>query len=140
MITLTRTYKDYKGLERTEEYSFGLTKADLMEMEMGVKGGYTALIKKIVDSKEPSELIRLFKDLVMRSYGVISDDGRRFQKNDEIRQAFVESPVYSDIFMELVQDDKKAAEFVSGIMPEELAEQAKAAAAEESKKFIAAQS
>jgi len=127
MLTKTITYEDYNGIERTENYYFNLTKAELMEMELGVNGGYAEAIKKIINAKEVPELIKLFKELVLKAYGRKSDDGKRFIKNDELRAEFVESPAYSEIFMELVMDDVKAAEFVTGIMPKDLSAQAQEA-------------
>ena len=62
-------------------------------------------------------LIDLFKDLILRSYGEKSADGRRFIKSKELSTAFSQTEAYSELFMELVTDAEKAAEFVNGITP-----------------------
>lgn len=127
MITKTITYEDYNGVSRTEKFSFHLTKAELMEMELGTTGGLAEMMQKIVDAKEVPAIIKVFKDLLLKAYGVKSEDGRRFIKNEALREEFAQTEAYSQLFMELSTDAEKAAAFVNGIMPADLvAEAAKA--------------
>lgn len=120
MLKKTITYTDYNDVERKEDFYFNLTKAELMEMEMGTIGGMTTMINKIIAAQDAPALIKIFKDLVLKAYGVKSDDGRRFIKNDEVRDAFAQTEAYSMIFMELATDDKAAAEFINAIVPKDL--------------------
>ena len=120
MYTRTVTYTDWNGMERTEEFRFNLTKAELMEMQYEQEGGMREYLQRIIDSKNQKEIMRLFKDLVLKAYGEKSDDGRLFVKNDQIRERFASTPVYSEIFMELSTDANKASEFVNGIMPADI--------------------
>lgn len=128
MIKKTITYEDYNGVERTENFYFNLSKAEVMEMEMSTEGGMAEAIQKVVDAKDAPAIIRVFKDLVLKAYGVKSDDGRRFMKTkpDGTRYAddFKETEAYSQIFMELATDADAAAKFVNGIVPKDLAQQA----------------
>lgn len=117
MIKITKTYTDYNGNERTEDFWFNLSKAECMEMNLMTEGGLDAYLQKIIDTKDIPKLITQFKELVLKAYGEKSADGRRFMKNDEIRQAFSETEAYSMIFMDLVTDAKAAADFVNGIVP-----------------------
>ena len=117
MITKTITTTDYNGVEYTEEFRFNLTKAELMEWELSIPGGLTGRIKAVTDSKNAPELIKLFRELIKKSYGVKSADGRRFIKSEELYAAFEQTEAYSEIFMELITDADKAAAFVNGIMP-----------------------
>lgn len=123
MFTKKITYTDYKGTERTEEFYFNFSKAELLEMEMKQDGGLDALIKKVIDTKDVPTLIDLFKNLILTSYGEPSADGRRFVKSPELSKAFSETEAYSDIYMELATDSKKAADFVNGIIPQSLRKQ-----------------
>lgn len=124
MIKKTITYEDYNGVERTENFYFNLNKAEVLEMEMGTEGGMTESIQKIVDAKDAPAIIRVFKDLVLKAYGVKSDDGRRFIKSKELSEAFSQTEAYSQIFMELATDADAAAKFVNGIIPADLAQKA----------------
>lgn len=117
MLKLTRTYLDFNNLSRTEDFYFNLTQAEVTEMELSVDGGLVEMINRIVAAKDGKQIIALFKDIVLRSYGEKSPDGKRFIKNQEIRDAFAQTQAYSDLFMELATDAQKAAEFVNGIVP-----------------------
>ena len=124
MLKKTITYNEYNGVERTEDFYFNLSKAELMEMEMSISGGLTEMIEKIVATKDAPAIIKIFKELVLKAYGEKSADGKRFEKkNGALAEAFAETEAYSQIFMELATDADKAAEFVNGIMPSDIAKQ-----------------
>lgn len=118
MIKKTITYTDYDGNERTEDFYFNLTKAEVMEMEMMTDGGLEKTINKIIQTTDTKRIIELFKSIILKSYGEKSLDGRRFIKNDEIREAFSQTEAYSQLFMELATDAKAASEFVNGVIPQ----------------------
>lgn len=117
MLKKTITYTDYLGNQRTEDFYFNLTQAEVMEMELSRTGGLTAMIEKIVAEQDHPKIIKVFKELVLKAYGQISPDGRKFVKNDEVRDDFSQTEAYSMLFMELALDAKAAAEFVNGIVP-----------------------
>ena len=123
MLKKTITYTDYNGLERKEDFYFNLSKAEIAEMEMSTEGGLAEMIKKVVDAKDQVAIIKIFKDLVLNSYGEKSTDGKRFVKSAELSTAFSQTEAYSIIFMELATDADKAAEFVNGIIPADMAKQ-----------------
>ena len=122
MLKKTITYEDFDGNQRTEDFYFNLTKAELTEMEMSLNGGLSQLLSKIISEKDGHQLIEYFKKIVIAAYGKKSLDGRNFVKSDAIREDFMSTAAYSEIFMELATDDKKAAEFLNGIMPKGLKE------------------
>lgn len=117
MLAKTMTYTDFEGLERTEVFHFHLSKAEVTEMEMGVTGGLSAILKKIVDSRDNKQIIEYFKEFLLKSYGEKSPDGRRFIKSPELSKAFSETEAYSELFMELATDAGAAAKFVNGVIP-----------------------
>lgn len=123
MLKKTIKYTDYNGTERNEDFYFNLTKAELMEMEMGTSGGLGESIQRIVSAQDAPAIIKVFKDLVLRSYGIKSPDGKRFIKNDAIREEFEQTEAYSILFMELATDADAAAKFVNGIVPQDMIEQ-----------------
>lgn len=124
MLKKTITYTDYNGVERTEDFHFNLTKAEIMEMEMGTSGGLAEMIQRIVKAQDAPAIIKVFKDLVLKAYGEKSADGKRFMKSDEIREGFAQTEAYSQLFMELATDADAAAKFVNGIVPADMAKQA----------------
>ena len=118
MIKKTITYVDYNGTERTEDFYFNLSKAELMEMEMGTKGGLTEELQRIINAQDTPEIIKVFKGLLLKSYGQKSPDGKRFIKNDTLREEFSQTEAYSQLFMELATDADAASAFINGIIPE----------------------
>jgi hypothetical protein len=111
------TYTDFNGVERTEDFYFHLTEAEIMEMEIGTAGGLAEMIKRVVDAKDFPTILKTFKDVVLKAYGIKSPDGRRFEKSEQIAAEFAQTNAYSKLFVELATDDKAAAEFVNGIIP-----------------------
>lgn len=119
MLKKTITYVDYNEVERKEDFYFNLSKAELAEMELSTTGGLSALIKKVVETTDTPALIKLFKDLILRSYGEKSADGKRFIKSQELSEGFSQTEAYSVLFMELAVNSDAAAAFVNGIVPPE---------------------
>ena len=124
MITKTIKYTDYNGVEREEPFLFNLSKAEIMEMEMGTTGGLAEMIKKIVATQETPAIIKIFKELILKAYGEKSADGKRFIKvNDQgvpLSIGFSQTEAYSQLFMELATDADAAAKFVNGIVPADM--------------------
>lgn len=127
MLKKTITYHDYNGVEYTQDFYFNLSKAEIMEMEMGTTGGLAEMIAKIVAAQDAPAIIKIFKDLILKSYGEKSADGKRFIKSDEISTAFTQTEAYSELFMELATDAEAAAAFVNGIIPADMAKEVAAA-------------
>lgn len=117
MLKKTITYTDYNDQEQTEDFYFNLSKAELTEMELSVKGGLVKMIEEIVAAEDNKEIVAIFKDLIIKSVGVKSKDGRRFIKNEVVVGDFLQTEAYSVLFMELASDAKAAADFVNGITP-----------------------
>ena len=128
MLKKTINYTDYNGNERTEDFYFNLTKAELTEMELGTTGGLSEMIQNIVKAQDVPSIIKIFKDLILKAYGEKSADGKRFVKvNDAgvpLANAFAETEAYSQLFMELATDADAAAKFVNGIVSKDTAMEA----------------
>ena len=130
MLKKTITYTDYNDVERTEEFYFNLTKAEVMEMEMSTAGGLAEMIQRIVAAQDAPAIIKIFKDLILKAYGEKSLDGKRFMKVDEygnpLSKQFEQTEAFSTLFMELATDADAAAKFINGIVPASVAEAAAA--------------
>ena len=120
MYKRTLTFKDFNGNERTEDFYFHFSKAELMEMEMAKEGGLQNYVEKIVQTQDTPELLKIFKELLLKSYGEKSLDGRKFVKSPELSESFSQTEAYSMLFMELATDDAKAAEFINNVIPSDL--------------------
>lgn len=119
------TYENFDGEEITETLHFNLTKAEIIKLQGSVANGYDAKIKEVLKSKNNNAILALFEDLILRSYGEVNEAGR-FVKNSMIREAFVASEAYSELFVKLLNDEKEQLAFFYGIMPKDAVNAAKA--------------
>lgn len=117
MLKKTITYTDYDGLERTEEFRFNLTKAEVVDMELTTAGTFSETMKRIIAEKDIIRIAKLFKELLLKSYGVKSDDGKRFIKSQELSEAFSQTEAYSDLYIELLSNPEEAAKFFAEVAP-----------------------
>lgn len=111
------TYTDYNGQERTEDFYFNLSRSELIMLESTTPGGYAAMLQRIIDSKDQRQLMNEFTNLIKMSYGVKSDDGKHFIKNDEVVNDFLNSAAFDQMFLEFFTDDNAASDFANGVLP-----------------------
>lgn len=124
MLKKTITYTDYNGSERTEDFYFNLSKPEIVEMEMGGVEGFGDMIRRIVAAQDAPAIIKIFKDVILKAYGLKNPDGIHFEKSEEISRAFSQTEAYSELYMELATDADAAAKFVNGILPADVVEKA----------------
>lgn len=128
MLAKEITYTDLNGNTRTDTYYFNLTKAELLEYDSAFEDGALQYLTRL--SKQPEkfkkELVAAFKDLILRSYGEKTLNGR-FIKSQELRDAFAASEAYSELFLEITQTEQGAANFINSIVPQVPAEEGAAA-------------
>lgn len=125
MLKKTITYEDYNGTTRTEDFYFNLTEAEILQYEKSYGGGLSAKLDRIVQSNDQASLIAEFKTIIDIAYGVKSDDGRLFIKNQKNLEEFQSNPAYSEIYMSLATNDEEAIKFVNGIIPAKAAARVK---------------
>ena len=126
MLKKAIKYTDYNGKEHTEDFYFNLSKAELTEMELSTTGGYGEMLQGIVAADEHTKLVPIIKEIIFKSYGEKSDDGKRFIKSPELSLAFSQTEAYSELFMEIATDAEASAAFVNGIIPVDIKEQVEA--------------
>lgn len=113
-------YTDYNGVERQENFYFNLNKAELMEMETEVTGGMRQLLESIMEKQDIPKIMAAFKTIILKAYGEKSPDGRLFNKSPELSNAFTHTEAYNVLYIELLSDAKKAAQFITALMPEDM--------------------
>ena len=118
MLKKTITYVDYDDVERTEDFYFNLTQVEVTEMQVSTDGGLINMINRVIAAQDSKTLMAIFKDLIFRSYGEKSPDGKRFVKSQELSEAFSQTEAYNKFFMEFMQDEVAAADFVNGVIPQ----------------------
>lgn len=116
MLKKEIVYKDFNGVERKETFCFHLTEAELMQMELETEGGFQGLLQRIIDAKDSTKMIKIFKEMIDRSYGVLSEDGKYFSKSEKELEKFKSTQAYSDLYMSLLNDEE-AAKFIKAVAP-----------------------
>ena len=122
MLKKTFQYTDFNGHEQEETFYFNLSKSEVIEYELQERAGMSTTLQRIVEERDNQKILAHFKDLVMKSVGRKSDDGRRFVKNDEIREDFLASPAYDEMFIWLMSEPGAGAEFVNNVLPQDVDE------------------
>lgn len=116
MLKKEIVYKDFNGVERKETFCFHLTEAELMQTELETEGGFQGLLQRIIDAKDSTKMIKIFKEMIDRSYGVLSEDGKYFSKSEKELEKFKSTQAYSDLYMSLLNDEE-AVKFIKAVAP-----------------------
>ena len=117
MIKKTITFTDYEGVERTEDFYFNLSRAELSDMELSVHGGLSKRLEKIAQTQDAPQIAKFFKEIILKCYGVKSEDGKRFIKSEELSKEFEQTEAYVELYMEMLNDADAAAAFFNGVVP-----------------------
>lgn len=126
MIKKNISFTDYNGNQRSEDFYFNLTKAEIAEMELSTVGGLTQMLRGMIAAQDMPAIVKFVKELILKSYGKKSPDGKRFIKSEELSEEFMQTEAYSQLFMELATNADATAKFVNGILPEDVRQQAEA--------------
>lgn len=122
MKTKKITFTDFNGVERTEVHYFNLTKSELVRMQATTKGGFKEMIQAAIDAQDEQALAVIFEDIIDKTYGIKTPDGRGFKKSPEILAEFKATGAYDALYIEML-DAEKFADFINGVIPADLAEQ-----------------
>lgn len=120
MYKRTITYTDYFGQERKEDVYFNLNYSELTKLQLSTQRGYVNMLQDLIDKNDGPTIMKTFDNIIRMAYGEKSEDGRRFIKSPELSEAFTQTPMYDQLYMELCTDAKAAADFVNGIIPQDL--------------------
>lgn len=115
MIKKTVKYIDFNGNENEEVFYFNLTKIELTKLELGKQGGLSNYIKEAVESGDNAGILEVFNKVILDSYGIKSEDGKRFMKSAALKEEFEQSAAYSELFMEIATDANAAEAFIKGL-------------------------
>lgn len=116
MVKKDIKYIDFNGNEQVEPCYFNMTKAEVIDMDMAYPGGLKEAIETATAAEDGKKIVGIFKDLISRSYGVKSTDGKRFIKSADKTSEFMSSEIYSSLFIELIENPDSAAAFVQGLI------------------------
>lgn len=117
MIKWPITYTDYNGETHTEDFYFNLNKAEVMEMNLQHNGTYKQYLERIVEQRDGAKMAEIFRNIILKSYGEKTADGKRFVKSKQLSEEFQQTEAYSELYMQLLTDETAAPKFIEGVMP-----------------------
>lgn len=117
MFKKTIKYVDFNGTERTEDFYFDISETELVLLDAKTPEGFLEHMTAVGNKQDKQEIMDMFTNFIHLAYGEKSPDGRYFDKSDEISRRFEHSAAYNVLFLELLQDSKKAAAFVNAVLP-----------------------
>lgn len=120
MFKKTVEYTDFNGETVSEDLYFHFSEVELIEMELSVEGGLSAKLEKMISTANGREIVAYVKELILDAYGERSEDGKRFIKNDEVREAFSQTQAFSTVLFELLQGEDAASKFINALLPPEV--------------------
>nr|DAV50396.1 MAG TPA: hypothetical protein [Caudoviricetes sp.] len=120
MLRKVIKFEDFEGNEVEQAFYFNLTKAEILEMELGSKEGLSNYLQAIVDAGDNKAIVEIFKKIILAAVGRKSEDGHRFIKDDEAVNALIQTNAYSELFLELAGDADAAVDFITNVMPKNL--------------------
>lgn len=123
MYKKTIKYVDYDGNEREEDFYFNLSRAEIMEMNFSKDGNLVEYLEKIKSTVDIPKIAEFFKELIMKSYGEKSLDGKSFRKKKDghlLVEDFMETEAFTELYMELATNADAASAFVGGIIPNDM--------------------
>lgn len=119
MIKQTITYTNFNDEEVSVDHYFHMSMKEFMELqnEHAESGGLAEAWFDIIKEGNTFKIMGVFETLIDRSFGVRSEDGEEFHKNDELLKKFKNTPAFEELLFGLMSDVDKALEFFNGIMP-----------------------
>jgi hypothetical protein len=114
MLKKTIAYTDFDNKDQTDDLYFHLTKAELVEFVSQYPGEFSDYVKKVSRAKDRSEFINLFRNIILKSYGL--KEGPRFVKTPAIAEEFSHTEAYSALFFDLLEKTDNLIAFFSGVL------------------------
>lgn len=130
MLKQDITYRTFDDEVATETLYFNITKSELLDqLDLGDKledlqkrlGGE----ERTLTTKEIQEVLDLVKLFMRLSYGVRSEDGKRFLKNAQVWEEFTQTATYDAFLFSLFEEPEKAITFMVNVLPSDLVEKAR---------------
>ena len=108
-------YVDFKGTEREEDVMFHYSTDEILSIMASKNEGFLEWMKKAASTNSTSELMPVFREVVLGAYGEISPDGRRFIKSKEMSKAFSETPMFTQLIESFFENTQNAVEFFNKV-------------------------
>jgi hypothetical protein len=120
MLARPITYVNGFGDTVTETFYFNLSMEEFFEITSEFEGTPEEVLKQLSDNPDPKALLKQFKKIILAAYGLRSDDGKYFDKSDELKERFSKSFAYQALFTELSTEENALDVFFRGAISKDL--------------------
>lgn len=124
MIKKTITFENFLGEKETEDFYFNMSKGELVILQMSAITQRTESLQdkleKIGKSLQGRDLVAVLDEIILNTIGQKTTDGKKFIKNDQIREDFKSSGAWSELVVELLSSADAMGDFINGLMPANL--------------------
>lgn len=117
MVKKTISFENFDGKKVKKDWYFHLNEIELMDLQLETEGGFQEFVAKAVEENDNKKIVKILKDIIVKSVGIKSEDGMRFIKSEEITDEFCQTGAYPALFLELAQDENAAEAFLTGVFP-----------------------
>lgn len=117
MLRKEITFTDYNGVEKTMPFYFNINKTEMVDMEIRTPQGYEQKVRSLLKENDRVKIYDFFKNFIKMTYGVKSEDGSAFVKNDKVFEEFTYSPAYDQLILDFLNDPDSITAFIEGVMP-----------------------
>lgn len=115
-------YEDLNGDPTSEDLYFHMSAKEWVKADgdKAEDGGYEKYINRMIDEQNAINVLRVLEDIVRRAYGVKSPDGKKFIKDVQTTEEFLESLAYDAFLDELLYTEGTSAAFIKSIIPKSM--------------------
>ena len=117
MVRKTVRYTDFNGQNVVEDLYFNLSKVELIRLSAEYGGDLPEALRGMKDSGNDTEFALFLDRIFLDAYGIKSEDGKRFIKSSELREAFKQSIAYETLFEDVFSSEDELIAFVEGLFP-----------------------
>ncbi len=121
MYTVKVNYTDVEGNNVEETLLFHMSSRDWIKADEEKRsvGGYSEYIASYIsgDDTSPANVLIVLEDVIKRSYGVRSEDGKKFIRTQEVTDEFLNSLAYDAFLDDLLFRDGLSKDFIQSVLP-----------------------
>ena len=118
-------YENFNGVEKERTLYFNLTNQELAEMKFATNGDFEDIIDEVIKNKDYVKMLKVFEELIKKSYGEKSEDGEYFDKSEQVFNRFKYSNAYDAFMDKLMTKEDELQNFVFNVIPKSLSDEAK---------------
>lgn len=128
MFKYTIKYKDFLGNDQEDTLRFNISESEMYDLAQNNPKFNVDYLRYIMENASTVDIVDVIREIIVLSYGELSEDGKKFRKSNEMGIEFLQSAAFDALFNELVYGDADsnfATEFMIGVFPDKFSDMIK---------------